>query len=52
MKDPRFPELNSKQIRTLKNYSSIEHFNEPTTVFELGQLQYDFFIVLRGMCEY
>jgi len=48
MKDPRFPELTPKQIRTLKPYGAIEAFSERTRVFELGDLQYDFFAVLKG----
>lgn len=48
MKDPRFPELDYKQIRTLKKYGEVEHFSEETKVFELGQLEYDFFVILKG----
>lgn len=48
MKDPRFPELTQRQINTLKKYGSVEDFEEDTRVFTLGDLQYDFFVVLQG----
>lgn len=48
MQDPRFPELTTKQIKVLSNYGTEEHFAEPTRVFTLGDLQYDFFVVLKG----
>ena len=48
MKDPRFPELTQKQIRILKEYGTIESFSERTRIFKLGDLQYDFFVVLSG----
>lgn len=48
MKDPRFPELNQKQVRVLKDYGTVESFNKRTRIFELGELQYDFFVVLNG----
>lgn len=48
MKDPRFPELDYKQIKVLKEYGKTERFEEETKVFELGELQYDFFVVLKG----
>ena len=48
MKDPRFPELSSKQLQSLKKYGSEESFPEATRVFSLGDLQYDFFVVLKG----
>ncbi len=48
MLDPRFPELNTKQIQNLKPYGLEEHFSSPTRVFSLGDTNYDFFIVLKG----
>ena len=48
MKDPRFPELTQKQINTLKKYGGIENHKEDTRVFTLGDLQYDFFVILNG----
>lgn len=48
MNDPRFPELPQNHINTLKEYGEIESFSEETVVFELGQLRYDFFVVLEG----
>ncbi len=48
MIDPRFPELNTKQIRTLKEYGTVEDYTQRTKVFTLGDLQYDFFVVLKG----
>ncbi|WP_222982175.1 FAD-dependent oxidoreductase [Flagellimonas meishanensis] len=48
MKDPRFPELTSRQIATLKEYGVIESYGEPTRIFTLGDLQYDFFVVMAG----
>lgn len=48
MKDPRFPELTSRQITTLKNYGELESHPPETRVFTLGDLQYDFFVVLDG----
>jgi len=48
MNDPRFPELTQRQINILKEHGSIESFNEDTRVFSLGDLQYDFFVVLNG----
>ena len=48
MKDPRFPELSNRQIHNLKTFGSEEYFSTPTRVFSLGDLQYDFFVVLQG----
>jgi thioredoxin reductase (NADPH) len=48
MKDPRFPELNQKQIATLKEYGEIEKHDQTARVFTLGDLQYDFFVILEG----
>ncbi|RMB63308.1 FAD-binding protein [Dokdonia sinensis] len=48
MKDPRFPELTAKQIRTLKEYGEVKTYDKRTRVFALGDLQYDFFIILKG----
>ncbi|WKX77765.1 hypothetical protein [Zobellia laminariae] len=52
MNDPRFPELPQNHINTLKEYGEIESFSEETVVFELGQLRYDFFVVLEGELPY
>lgn len=48
MSDPRFPELTQNQIATLKEYGTVENYEKETRVFELGDLQYDFFVVLNG----
>ena len=48
MKDPRFPELTSRQITILKGYGALESHPPETRVFALGDLQYDFFVVLDG----
>ncbi|WP_422106832.1 FAD-dependent oxidoreductase [Winogradskyella sp.] len=48
MTDPRFPELTQRQIEHLKPYGTIEHFEEETVVFAIGDLQYDFYVVLDG----
>jgi len=48
MTDTRFPELTQRQISHLKPYGTIESFSEETIVFALGDLQYDFFVVLEG----
>lgn len=49
MNDPRFPELTQRQINILKEHGIIESYNEDTRVFSLGDLQYDFFVVLEGL---
>jgi len=49
MNDPRFPELTSRQIQILKLYGNVEKFSEDTRVFNLGDLQYDFFVILEGV---
>ncbi|MBS9463291.1 FAD-dependent oxidoreductase [Flagellimonas sp. 389] len=48
MKDPRFPELTQRQINTLKTYGEVESHPSGTKIFALGDLQYDFFVVLEG----
>lgn len=48
MNDPRFPELTQRQINILKEHGITESFDEDTRVFSLGELQYDFFVVLNG----
>ena len=48
MIDPRFPELTGKQIQTLKSYGSIENYDSETRIFEIGELQYHFFVILNG----
>lgn len=48
MIDPRFRELSSNQINNLKRFGVEERFNQPTLVFKLGDLQYDFFVILKG----
>ncbi|MDT0606535.1 FAD-dependent oxidoreductase [Croceitalea rosinachiae] len=48
MKDPRFPELSQRQIAVLKNYGAIENYTEEQRIFSLGDLRYDFFVVLAG----
>ncbi|WP_299363624.1 cyclic nucleotide-binding domain-containing thioredoxin-disulfide reductase [Winogradskyella sp.] len=48
MTDPRFPELTQRQIEYLKPYGIIEHFEKETVVFAIGDLQYDFYVILDG----
>ncbi|MDO6515915.1 FAD-dependent oxidoreductase [Zobellia uliginosa] len=48
MNDPRFPQLPQSHVNILKGYGNIERCNEETVVFDLGQLRYDFFVVLEG----
>ncbi|SIS39838.1 thioredoxin reductase (NADPH) [Zobellia uliginosa] len=48
MNDPRFPQLPQSHVNILKGYGNIERCNEKTVVFDLGQLRYDFFVVLEG----
>lgn len=48
MEDPRFPELSQRQIAILKNYGEVELYTEETRIFSLGDLKYDFFVVLSG----
>ncbi|MEM6895034.1 MAG: FAD-dependent oxidoreductase [Bacteroidota bacterium] len=48
MKDPRFPELTQRQINTLKPLGEVECHQDGVRVFTLGDLQYDFFVVLEG----
>src|SRR5690554_5754798 len=46
--DPRFPVLTQKQINTLKEYGTIITFEKDTVLFQVGDSEYDFFIVLEG----
>ncbi|MUH37770.1 thioredoxin reductase [Zobellia amurskyensis] len=48
MNDPRFPELPQSHIAILKEYGEIEVCSKETVVFDLGELRYDFFVVLEG----
>lgn len=48
MTDPRFPILTQKQISTLKEFGTLETFDKETSVFESGDTNYDFFVVLDG----
>ncbi len=48
MKDPRFPELGQKQIKILKEFGNIESIKEEKKLFNVGDLLYDFFVVLKG----
>lgn len=48
MTDLRFPELSTKQIQNLTKYGKEEYYPSRTKVFALGDLQYDFFVVLKG----
>lgn len=48
MTDPRFPVLTQKQITKLKEYGTVEHFDKETLIFKVGDLTYDFFVVLDG----
>lgn len=48
MTDPRFPILTQKQITTLKAYGEIINFESETVLFQVGDRDYDFYIVLEG----
>ena len=48
MTDPRFPILTQKQINTLKEYGDIISFENETVLFQVGERDYDFYIVLEG----
>tara|TARA_R110002020_G_scaffold81120_2_gene201809 strand:- start:3625 stop:5268 length:1644 start_codon:yes stop_codon:yes gene_type:complete len=48
MTDPRFPILTQKQINTLKEYGDTISFEKETTLFQVGDRDYDFYIVLEG----
>ena len=48
MKDPRFPELTPRQIAILNEYGKIDSYSAATRIFSLGDLQYDFFVVMAG----
>lgn len=48
MNDPRFPELNQKQINQLKEFGTVELFEKEERIFTLGDNTYDFFIILEG----
>src|SRR5690606_41899726 len=48
MTDPRFPILTQKQINTLKPYGDIINFERETLLFQVGDRDYDFYIVLEG----
>lgn len=51
MKDPRFPELNQRQIKILKQYGTIESIDSEKRLFNVGDLLYDFFVVLAGKVD-
>lgn len=48
MTDPRFPILTQKQIKILKEFGSLINFENETTIFEVGDTAYDFYVVLEG----
>lgn len=48
MTDPRFPILTQKQINTLKAYGDIINFESETVLFQVGDRDYDFYVVLEG----
>jgi thioredoxin reductase (NADPH) len=48
MTDPRFPILTQKQINILKEYGDIISFENETVLFQVGDRDYDFYIVLEG----
>lgn len=48
MKDPRFPELSYPQVKKLEAFGTKETCEEDCKVFEAGEKQYDFFVVLDG----
>ncbi len=49
MNDPRFPQLTQRQISILKDYGRIETYKKETIVFEQGDQQYDFVVILKGV---
>ncbi|MEL6557163.1 MAG: FAD-dependent oxidoreductase [Bacteroidota bacterium] len=51
MKDPKFPQLTPRQVKTLRDYGTVEHFTERTTVFKVGDTSYDFNVVLSGSID-
>lgn len=48
MTDPRFPVLTQKQINTLKEFGTIISLEKETAIFEFGDNNYDFYVVLEG----
>ena len=48
MKDSRFPELQTRQVKILKEYGTVASYEDRTAVFNTGDLQYDFFVILSG----
>ncbi|MEL6810488.1 MAG: FAD-dependent oxidoreductase [Bacteroidota bacterium] len=48
MKDPRFPELTPRQVKTLTEYGEKILVEERTILFQPGQSNYDFYVVLDG----
>jgi len=48
MTDPRFPVLTQKQISTLKEFGTIMTFKKETALFQVGDSDYDFYVVLDG----
>ena len=48
MNDPRFPVLTQSQVNTLKRYGEVKSYDKDTALFAVGDLQYDFFVVLKG----
>ncbi len=51
MKDPRFPELGQRQIKILKEYGKVVSIKEEKKLFNVGDLLYDFFVVLKGAVD-
>ncbi len=49
MNDPRFPQLTQRQISILKDYGRIETYKKEALVFEQGDQQYDFLVILKGV---
>ena len=48
MNDPRFSVLAQKQINTLKEFGHIITFDQDTLVFDVGDNNYDFYVILEG----
>ncbi|WP_299604630.1 FAD-dependent oxidoreductase [uncultured Aquimarina sp.] len=48
MTDSRFPVLTQKQIHIFKEYGTFLDFETETPIFNVGDKDYDFFIVIKG----
>lgn len=48
MKDPRFPELTTRQLNTLKSYGEVITVDQRCLLFEPGQSDYNFYAIIEG----